>query len=667
MKKITLLLTLLAIALQSFAQGWPSNYKGVMLQGFYWDSFSDSKWVKLEKQADEFAEFFNLIWIPQSASCGGGQSMGYDDLYWFTNYNSSFGTEAELRSMINTFKSKGIGTIADVVINHKKTLTNWVDFPAETYKGTTYQLLPTDICANDDGGETLKWAKANGISLSSNNDTGEDWGGMRDLDHNSENLQKNVHAYLDFLLNDLGYTGVRYDMTKGYAPKFTGLYNSTANIQYSVGEYWDGNANTLKNWIEGTKVDGVVQSATFDFCTRYVARDVFNNNAWNKIYSDGLVKQSGMARYAVAFCENHDTQLRADGSGDPLKNNIAAANAYILLMNGTPCVFLKHWTDYKKEIKQLIYARQMAGITNESKCLTLTGTGTTKYSAMKTYNTSNCAVVVAFGNGFADVPYGFIQIIDGNNYQVYMEDKAESPWISLPSGLYEGEQKVRLTAISADANAKLVYTTDGTTPTASSKQVASGTEITITSPCTLMVGLLTGGTVKNIQTRTYTAPEPFDPYEINVYVNVDKVNWTKVNFWAWDDNRGALTKNPNWPGDIVTQTTTIDGKTFYYQTYKITSADDCANFVWSTGTGSPQTVDVKNITETSYFEISDQKEGGKYLVTKLDAPSAIKAVEAGQENTTKSQQYYNLAGQRVSGDYQGIVIKDGKKILQQKQ
>ena len=42
--------------------------------------------------------------------------MGYDDKYWFNNYNSSFGNKTQLISMINTFKSKGIGTIADVVI-----------------------------------------------------------------------------------------------------------------------------------------------------------------------------------------------------------------------------------------------------------------------------------------------------------------------------------------------------------------------------------------------------------------------------------------------------------------------------------------------------------------------------------------------------------------------
>ena len=130
--------------------------------------------------------------------------------------------------MIQTFKSKGLGTIADVVINHRKTMSNWVDFPTETYKGVTYQLLSTDICRNDDGGATFAWANKNNYPLSPNNDTGEDWGGMRDLDPKSENLQKNVNAYLDMLLNDLGYAGFRYDMVKGYHPKYTGYYNAIA-------------------------------------------------------------------------------------------------------------------------------------------------------------------------------------------------------------------------------------------------------------------------------------------------------------------------------------------------------------------------------------------------------------------------------------------------------
>ena len=81
------------------AQGWPENYGGVMLQGFFWDSYSASQWTKLSSQADDLAQTFSLVWVPQSGNCG-GQSMGYDDLYWFNNYDSSFGTEQALRDMI---------------------------------------------------------------------------------------------------------------------------------------------------------------------------------------------------------------------------------------------------------------------------------------------------------------------------------------------------------------------------------------------------------------------------------------------------------------------------------------------------------------------------------------------------------------------------------------
>ena len=160
------------------AQGWPANYNGVMLQGFYWDSFDATKWTTLEKQADELSQYFSLIWIPQSARAANTTSMGYDPVYWFSNYNSSFGTKEELVSMIKTFKNKGLGTIADIVINHRSNVSNWVDFPKETYKGVTYQLQSTDIVSDDDGGKTKNWADQNGYSLSANTEgTSEVYGG----------------------------------------------------------------------------------------------------------------------------------------------------------------------------------------------------------------------------------------------------------------------------------------------------------------------------------------------------------------------------------------------------------------------------------------------------------------------------------------------------------
>jgi len=101
------------------AAGWPADYQGVMLQGFYWDSYTDTKWTNLESKADELSKYFKLIWVPNSGFCDSGNSMGYMPKYWFTNHNSSFGTEEELKSMIQTFMAKGTGIIADCVINHR--------------------------------------------------------------------------------------------------------------------------------------------------------------------------------------------------------------------------------------------------------------------------------------------------------------------------------------------------------------------------------------------------------------------------------------------------------------------------------------------------------------------------------------------------------------------
>ncbi len=343
--------------------GWPENYSGVMLQGFYWDGYADAQWSIMEKQVDNLATTFDLVWIPQSANCG-GQSMGYDDLYWFSDYNSSFGTGDELKSMIKTFKAKGIGTIADIVINHRKNVSNWVDFPKESYKGVTYELKSTDICANDDGGKTKTWATQNGYSLSASNDTGEGWDGMRDLDHRSENVQTNVKAYLKMLLEDFGYTGFRYDMVKGYAGSFTKIYNEDSKPRFSVGEYWDGNATVVKNWISATGKT----SAAFDFPFRYTVRDAIQYSDWRRLSGASLISDNSYKQFSVTFVENHDTEYRSAGAQqDPIRKDTLAANAFLLAMPGTPCVFMKHWQAYKQEIANMVAVRKAVGITNMSK------------------------------------------------------------------------------------------------------------------------------------------------------------------------------------------------------------------------------------------------------------------------------------------------------------
>ena len=671
MKKIYSTLVALLATANMFAQGWPANHSGVMLQGFYWDSFSDSKWTNLEAQAPELGQYFNLVWIPQSANCG-GKSMGYDDLYWFSNYNSSFGSEVELRSLIKTFKANGIGTIADVVINHRKNVSTWFDFPVETYKGVTYEMKSTDICANDDGGKTKKEADKQGVKLSSNNDTGTDWSGMRDLDHSSENVQTIVKAYLDMLLNDFGYAGFRYDMVKGYSGKFTGIYNTATKPSYSVGEYWDGDVSKVKNWLESTKVNEEITSAVFDYPIRYVVRDAIKGK-WSDVKTNGLANDNSYKQYAITFVENHDTEYRSSSEQqDPIRKDTLAANAYILASCGTPCVFYKHWIDCKQDIKAMINARQLAGITNTSNTTFNAYKGEGYNGIMTTgTKTSLLAIVGPNANKF-EVSNAYAEILNGYHYRYFMSKKANVAWVNLASGEYEGAQKAKLVAVSNADDAQLVYTTDGTEPTASSKKAKSGEELEIPfGETTLKVGLLMNGAVSGILTRNYKVEKPaaFEPYDITVYANADKVGWTSgFNFWAWCDSpKENLTVKNAWPGDKITQYKEIDGKKWFYQTYKIKSKNYMVSFVFSTGTGSPQTVDFTNINKDTYLEVQNEKNDGKYTIKDVtaDIPSTGISSPIVDNTASKDNAWYTLSGMKMmqKPNQPGIYIHQGKKLI----
>ena len=535
MKKICTTLLLLVVTLKVSAQGWPEKYDGVMLQGFYWDSYADTKWTNLESQADELSQFFNLIWVPQSGYCNSTTNqMGYSDIWWF-DHKSAFGTEDELRSMISTFKDKKVGIIEDVVINHKNGNTNWCDFPDESKNGYTLtwdNATLSEICQNDE-------CKDHGYTPTGAMDTGDNFDSARDLDHTNAQVQKNVKTYLDFLLNDLGYAGFRYDMVKGYAPKYTGIYNTSAQPTYSVGEYWDGDITKVIAWIDGTKQDGVIQSAAFDFPMKYKINDAFTNSYWEKLKEATLCNDASYARYAVTFVDNHDT-YRDDNA---LKNNICAANAFILTMPGTPCVFLSHWKDYKGTLKKLIKARKIVGIHNQSKILesSVKGAG----YILKVQGTNGTALLLLGSVQDANTE-GFQLVTEGRKYKLYVGDDLD------------------ISAISA------ITDTDAKQET---------TNVTIPSFCTV------------------------DEWETCAFFEAPESFGSTIYCWCWDNDYNYTTNS--WPGAQCKEVGTADnGKIVYKWTFKETDkkSQSSPNKGIIFSGGSKQTGDMMFVNGGYYLE-----------------------------------------------------------------
>lgn len=419
----------------SAGDGWPVNYGGVMLQGFWWDSYTESQWTALTQRADELSQYFDLIWIPNAGTTSGDYyamnnnqafptQMGYMPCFWL-DYNTIFGNEAELRAMIETYREKGVGIIEDVVINHKNGVSSWCDFPNETktVNGKTYSITwPTDlssICSNDEAATSSGYT---GPKPTGADDTGDNFDGCRDLDHTNAQVQQNIKVYLDYLLNEMGFAGFRYDMVKGFGAQYVGEYNVSANPTFSVGEFWDNQDNT-KNWINGTKVNSTIQSAAFDFDLKNKINAAFNNGQYSNLEWKSFTADPSYSRYAVTFAENHDTKRKDDHSKE-LLNNWSAANAFILTMPGTPCIFLGHYNADPTNIGAMIAARKKAGITNQSQPTRQHDWDNWTGYVLENEG-DNGSIYCEFGSavGNTNPGNGYFVVADGDAYRFYAAEK----------------------------------------------------------------------------------------------------------------------------------------------------------------------------------------------------------------------------------------------------
>ena len=533
-------------------KGWPAMFGGVMLQGFYWDSYKATKWSKLASEAQELGQYFDVVWVPNSGSVdasGTAESMGYMPVYWL-KHNTCFGTESQLRNMIATLHSHNTSVLMDMVINHKSGKSSWTDLANETVNGPVtgerYSVSWTtaDICKTDE-------CVAEGYPVTGANDEGENFDGSRDLDHTSANVQQNVKTYQKYLIDELGYDGFRYDMCKGYASYYVGLYNQASQPAFSVGEYWDGNAETLRWWLNETKQDNRIQTAVFDFALKYPMQSAFAGGDWSALNNKGLAADKQYQRYSVTFVDNHDTGQNTNY--DCLKTNVMPANAFILAMPGTPCIFYKHYLVYKDEINNCIKARRAAGVHNQSDILTQRESN--GGYVLETEGTRGNLYLQLGGAVYNGTPYGYKLVQGGEGYNLYISYEIDwehvgkdgsilgYPVVSKAAGNYVGS--VSLNVAPSASGTTLVYTIDGSEPTTSSAKITATTPMTFTENTTLKVGVLNGDQVENIESYVYTITETATT-GLNVYVKTSMAN---AYIWAWsgDENLTGST----WPGKKI--------------------------------------------------------------------------------------------------------------------
>jgi alpha-amylase len=600
-----LFLTVFALGKTTLKAQAPAQCQDVMLQAFYWDSYSDSKWTTLSSKASEIGSNFSLVWLPPSGNAQSSNNMGYAPVWWF-DQNSAFGTQPELISLVSALTANGAKSIADVVVNHRSGQSNWTNFPTEVYNGVTYSMGPAQICNTDEVKNQPGQATPTGAP-----DTGDDFNGSRDLDHLSTIVRDNIKGYMQFLKNEIGYSGWRYDMTKGYSASFVNEYNVAAGEYFSVGEYFDGSYDLCKAWINGCSNN----STTFDFPLKFQLNQAMWNGGMDLTklvwlangttqQPAGLIHHPDTKKHSVTFVDNHDTYVT--GNANRFSGNVLAAYAFLMGSPGVPCVLLDHWNNNKAAISAMIAARRAVKVHSES-AVTVNQSAANIYVA--TITGLNGTLIVKVGSGNYSAPSDYTLATSGTDYAIWtkiINPVAPSITVSPSGGTYYAAQTVTLTT---SAGASVYYTTINTAPTNTSNLYSQ--PLNISANTTLRV------IAYNPSTQLYSN-ESTQNYIINTLPTSIKVRfkvptgWTACKVYSWV---GSTPITGAWPGTSMT----LESDGYYSYTISgFTTVPIGVVFNNGVGTSPAQTVDLSATANTCWD--AGALSNGKYLATVVICP-----------------------------------------------
>ena len=548
------------------ANSVPSECEDVMLQAFYYDSYRDgapgdvlingkqlgnTKWNVLLSQSGEIGTYFDLVWLPPSGKSEGG--TGYHQTV-YSNQNSDWGSQKELIEFINRMHAANTKVVADIVINHAGG-KSWCEFYPQNF-GEFGTFMPDaswiaksdEVNSNPEAGDCKGKATGpedGGYNMQDNYASARDWA------HAKPEVQEMMKAYLKWMKEVIGFDGWRYDYAQGFKGKYIDMYNSAAANYFSVVEFWNGDMNNIKSYLNDVNWN----TLAFDFSTKYSAIQGIADGKFEQCKGSGLLG-AGLSKYAVTFVDSHDTYFGCQGGRDNNdeiggcgksmedynKDRVLGANAFILSMPGVPCVFYPHWAKYKDAIGKMVLARKAAGVHSESKVTDEAGSG--YYKSTITGKHGSIRLLLGPNSGFNTTPAGYKLAYKGGNFAMYYTTtQAEVPVLSItPSTIYKTESHtVEMSAVALSGTPTIYYTLDGSDPTTSATKKTYTTSFTINGTVTVKAYAELNGVKTAVQEATYTYQEPqTTPLTVKF---MPPATWETVYLYSWGGaNLGA------WPG-----------------------------------------------------------------------------------------------------------------------
>lgn len=484
---------------------------GTMMQYFEWYLAPLMLWRQMGEHAEQLKEDgISALWIPPAYKGAGGiQDVGYGtyDLYDLGEFDqkgtipTKYGTKEELVQGIRTLHEHGIQVYADIVLDHKmgadevelvdarevnpnnrnetegesRKIEAWTHFcfPGRKkiysdFEWHWYHFTGIDHDAenNEDGVFRFQGKKWSDVDKEKGN---FDYLMGADIDLNNEEVDHELMRWGKWFVHLTDVDGFRFDAVKHMKFTFYSEWLDTLRREekeelFSVGEYWTGDVETLKHYVDTT--EGTF--SLFDVPLHFRLYDASKSGSsfdMRTIFNETFTADNPMK--SVTFVDNHDTQ-----PGQMLESWVEdwfrpLAYALILLrQDGYPCVF---YGDYygiphdnippmRDKLLPLLYARTHCAYGKQNEYFDHPNTIGWTREGDKEHESSGLAVLMTNGAAGSKTMYVGTQfagahffdctgnrketIVIGNDgsAEFFVNDGAVSVWIKKPGAAYTNLQ-----------------------------------------------------------------------------------------------------------------------------------------------------------------------------------------------------------------------------------
>jgi len=331
----------------------------ILFQAFDWNSHHTPNWyLTVQGMLPELRSAgVNMIWLPPPSDSV--DHHGYLPRMWY-KLDSHYGSASMLQDLVMAMNEQDMAPVLDLVVNHRCAAAQdsqgrWLVFKEPDWGGWA-------ICRNSPAVPGGSGSDGTGVEMAQFAPA---------VDHTNPQVKADVKEFIRHMMEDIGFRAIRFDMVKGYGPRFQAEYVRAAGNPFSVAENWNGDVNGLADYVR--ECQGVM--AAFDFPFYYNLKRSIQSNNFSELRAmdgrlSGLVGRDPV--HTCTFIENHDTaQLAAAGGCFGNNEQVLRGYAIILTHPGVPTVFMGDYnrgSHVREKILALCSIRQEGGIHVTSNC-----------------------------------------------------------------------------------------------------------------------------------------------------------------------------------------------------------------------------------------------------------------------------------------------------------